>query len=475
MKRPLLCVLLCCCLFATDAEASNSSLAFSLHKLGSGKDGNTILVIGGIQGDEPGGFHAASLLVTHYTIENGNLWIVPNLNFPSIVSRSRGSNGDLNRKFAAIAATDPDLDVIQRIKSIIANPQVDMVLNLHDGSGYYREKYQDDMHGPHRWGQSVIIDQENIATPKFPNLGDIGREVVAEVNKNHDEGTAYGLRNTRTREDNGETAKEMAKTLTYFAINQGKAAFGIEASKSLNKAERVYSHLRVIEAFMRRAGIHFSRNFSLNVASVERALSDNRQIAFYDNRVYLEMENIRNQVSSFPVSRKRVLDFATWNPLITVVPSDKRMDVFHGNKKITTLVPEYFDVDEENKPPKVRFLVDGQAVDADMGQMIRAKKQIFAVPLQGYRVNFIGFNRRGVRDEAGITIKKEDFIRSYSLNTNGNIFRAEFYRVDPKTKGEKFVGMINIKFGNPSPPQVVTAMLPSPEIIREVAIPEGKK
>ena len=471
MKRLLLCILLCCCLFSTGVEASNSPLAFSLHKLGSGKGGNTILVIGGIQGNEPGGFHAASLLITNYTIEDGNLWIVPNLNFPSIISSSRGANGDLNRKFATIAATDPDLEVIERIKSIIVNPQVNMVLNLHDGSGYYRETYQDDMHGPHRWGQSVIIDQEHIEAAEFTNIGDIARNVLETVNKGQESETVYSLKNTKTRE--GDT--EMAKSLTYFAINERKAAFGIEASKSLNKAERVCSHLRVIEAFMRYAGIHFKRNFSLDVASVERALSSNRQIAFYDNRVYLEMENIRNQVNYFPVSRKRTLDFATLNPLITVVPSNQKFDVFHGNEKITTLLPEYFDVDGTEHPPKVRFLVDGQAVDAAMGQVIRAKKQISVVPLKGYRVNFIGFSRRGTRDEAGITIKKEDFVKRYSLNTKGNIFRAEFYRNDPKTKGEKFAGMINISFSDDNTGTQVAAMLPSSEIIREATIPETKK
>ncbi|HBT96163.1 MAG TPA: deacylase [Desulfobulbaceae bacterium] len=472
MKRLLLSILLCCCLLSTDATASNSPLAFSLHKLGSGKGGNTILVIGGIQGDEPGGFHAASLLITHYTIEGGNLWIVPNLNFPSIINRSRGANGDLNRKFAAIAATDPDLEVIQRIKSIIVNPNVDMVLNLHDGSGYYREKYQDDMHGPHRWGQSVIIDQENIETAKFSDLGDIGRKVVANVNNGQGEKTSYRLKNTKTSE--GDT--EMAKSLTYFAIKQHKSAFGIEASKSLSKAARVSSHLRVIEAFMRYAGIHFKRSFSLDVASVERALSDNRQIAFYDNRVYLGMENIRNKVNYFPVSRKRALDFSTRNPLITVVPSNQKFDVFHGNEKITTLSPEYFDVDEAEHPPKVRFLVDGQVIDAKMGQVIRAQKQISVVPLKGYRVNFIGFSQRGTRDEAGITIKKKDFIKRYSLNTKGNVFRAEFYRNDPKTNGEKFAGMVNISFADDNTPtQVAAAMLPESEIIREIAIPETKK
>ena len=96
-----------------------SPLEFTLHRHRDDPGGNTMLVIGGIQGDEPGGFNAASLLVTHYTVERGNLWIVPNLNFESIVRRSRGVHGDMNRKFPGVASDDPDYARVERIKSLI--------------------------------------------------------------------------------------------------------------------------------------------------------------------------------------------------------------------------------------------------------------------------------------------------------------------------------------------------------------------
>ena len=53
-------------LFSYAATAFGGNLDFTLHKLDSGRPGPTILVIGGIQGDEPGGFSAAALLVSHY-------------------------------------------------------------------------------------------------------------------------------------------------------------------------------------------------------------------------------------------------------------------------------------------------------------------------------------------------------------------------------------------------------------------------
>ena len=449
MRRCFLLTLLCALLSVfTGAEASNSPLAFSLHKLGKPGSGKTILVVGGIQGDEPGGFHAASLLVTHYTITNGNLWIVPNLNFPSIIHRSRGTNGDLNRKFAAVAETDPELDIIKRIKSIILNRQVDLVLNLHDGSGQYAETYIDEMHGPHRWGQSVIIDQESIAVPEFGQLGGIGRDVIARVNSRiGSRERQYALKNTKTREGD----REMAKTLTYFAINNAKPAFGIEASKSLNKAERVYCHLSVIEAFMDRAGIKYTRKFPLEVAAVEKALADNRQIAFYDNRIYLEMENVRNQLNFFPINRSKGVDFTSINPLIAVVPSASRFDVYHGNEKLTTLVPQY--VEHDNfKPPTMLMVVDGKEVLVGMGQTVAVTGAFKVMPKKGYRANIIGFSTKGMKNESGVLIKQQDCQRNYSVNTSADTFRVEFYKV-PAAGGKKgaaqqdrFAGTINVQF-----------------------------
>ena len=68
----------------------------------------TLLVIGGIHGDEPGGYFSAEILAAHYKINSKNLWIVPNLNQESIQKDSRGVNGDMNRKFSVIKNEDKD-------------------------------------------------------------------------------------------------------------------------------------------------------------------------------------------------------------------------------------------------------------------------------------------------------------------------------------------------------------------------------
>ena len=168
---------------ALTVNASVKSLDFDLIKKGN-PDDNTLLIVGGIQGNEPGGFIAASLIATHYNITKGSVWVVPNLNFYSIIQSSRGPNGDMNRKFAALSSDDPEYEIIQRIKSYIVADEVKKVLNLHDGSGYYRKTYIDAYHNPRRWGQCSVIDQESLDHLQYyGNLEEIAQRVVDHLNQ----------------------------------------------------------------------------------------------------------------------------------------------------------------------------------------------------------------------------------------------------------------------------------------------------
>ena len=85
--HPYLCSVVCVLgllLGFAALPAGAGGLDFTLHRLGEDQTPG-VLVVGGIQGDEPGGFSAATLLITHYRIKKGTVWVVPNLNFPSII------------------------------------------------------------------------------------------------------------------------------------------------------------------------------------------------------------------------------------------------------------------------------------------------------------------------------------------------------------------------------------------------------
>ena len=408
---------------------------FSLHPLESDPDGDVILVIGGIQGDEPGGFNAASLLATEYRITRGNVWVIPNLNFPSILQRSRGINGDMNRKFLSLDEEDPDFEVIQKIKQLILDPRVKLILNLHDGSGFYRPAYIDRLHNPARWGQSVIIDQEQLGEAAFGDLSRVAREVVRRANVRITKPDyRYHVKNTRT----GEGNHEMAKTLTWFASRHGKAAFGIEASKSFRTHERAWYHLNVVEAFFDLAGVEYERSFELTAAAVRERMETNLHISLYDHRIALDMRNVRRRLGFFPLKQNAPLTFKASNPLMAVVGNGRQLKVRYGNRHVTVLQPQYFDYD--SSLDEVSMEVDGVSRILPLGSMVEVADRFRVVPMEGYRVNVIGFRRKGRRDESGLAIRRHDIQRRFSIDRAGYLYRVEFYR------GERFCGMVVVRF-----------------------------
>lgn len=408
---------------------------FTLHKLESGQAGNTLFVVGGIQGDEPGGFNAASLLVTHYKITRGSVWVVPNLNFISIINQSRGIYGDLNRKFLAVQKEDPEYKTIRDIKSIILDNRVDMVLNLHDGSGFYRTRYIDPMHNPQNWGQSVIIDQERIDKEPFGNLYDIAQQVVAKVNTHlFSEEHACHVKDTKT--PHGDM--EMEKALTYFAVRNSKPAFGVEISKEFSAVRRTYYHLRAIESFMNILGIEYERRFALSPEEIESAIEQNMTVALYDKRIFLDVTNARKRLSFIPFKKGSAVDFIASNPLLTIINAGNCYDVYHGNRRITSIYPHYLDYDASSTD--ITMQIDGAEKNVMLGGVVDVGDSFVVIPKEGYRVNVIGFKKQGIRNESGIAICKNDTQPCFSVDKSGKLYRVEVYRE------KKFTGMVLVHF-----------------------------
>ena len=413
--------------------SANNSLDFDLIKKGQ-DDNNTLLVVGGIQGDEPGGFISASLLATHYEITKGSVWIVPNLNFYSIIKRSRGPYGDMNRKFAELSKNDPEYKTIQRIKNYIKDDRVKLIVNLHDGSGFFRPTHIDKMHSPDRWGQCSIIDQKNLDIPVYGNLEEISSQVVSYVNANlMDEEHIYHVHNTKTKEGD----KEMEKTLTYYAINKGKAAFGNEASKSLPTHKRAYYHLLALEKYMDVMGIEYKRKFQLSSNGVYSAINNDIYISMYDDKIKLPLSKIRGFLKYFPIKKDKVVDFKASNPLLTIVKKGNIYTIHYGNRRLSKLKADYQEYDENNCI--VKLLVDGVAQDVAFGTIVDVSKDFLVKYDKNFRVNVIGYTNKQ-KQETDINIKKNQIAKRFSVDEKGDIYRIEYYN------DKKFAGMVLVKF-----------------------------
>lgn len=417
---------------------------FTLIKKGDENSTNKLLVVGGIQGDEPGGFMAASLLSTHYEITKGSVWIVPNFNFYSILKRDRGPNGDLNRKFNNLSKDDPDYELVKRMKGIIKDKDVKMVVNLHDGSGFFRKTYVDRLHQPLRWGQATIIDQKQIDGIAYGNLEEIANEVDNHINQHLlSQEHIFNTKNTRTYLKKTFEEKEMSKTLTYFAINEGKAAFGNESSKALPVNERVYYKLLALEKFMDVMGIEYQRKFPLSAAGVKQVIDNDIYISFNDKKIFIPLARIRPFINYFPVKKGDTIEFKPSSPVMAVLQEENQYVVYYGNRKLTTLSPEYLDYDKSSA--KVQIDIDGKVQEVALGSLIEVKDYFNVLPDETMRVNVIGYVNQKRENESGLDIKEQYFMKKFSIDKDSKRYRVEFY--DSKNK-DKFFGMILVEFIN---------------------------
>lgn len=413
-----------------------SILDFSIFRLGHSD--RCVLVIGGIQGDEPGGFSAASLLATRYEIEKGEIWVVPNLNFPSIIRRSRGLHGDMNRKFAHLDNNDPEFNTVRRIQELILDPRVVLVLNLHDGSGYYRPTFENKLCNPSRWGQSIIIDQDDLGHGIFMSaLQEHAEKVKKAVNSTLiDKAHFLNVHNTRTAEGN----MEMEKSLSYFAVRNEKAAFGLEASKEFAVEMRTYYHLRMVEEFLEQAGVVFKRDFELTPANIKKALYENMAVSFAENRILLPLENIRPSVNLLPLPRNCENAAILSKPIMAVLrcrDNQNNICVHYGNRLVTLIKPDWREMDRNLDV--IPVVVDGMEKKVPLGQIVDVKQKARFHPPENYRINAIGFPS-SKNDESNMDLQRKNFITRYSLDRQGQIYRVEIY------KKHKFAGIVLIRF-----------------------------
>ncbi|MBA4396106.1 MAG: hypothetical protein C0394_01760, partial [Syntrophus sp. (in: bacteria)] len=215
----------------------------TVHFISGQEKGPTLLIFGGIHGDEPAGYLAAERF-THINIRKGNLIVAPRLNAVAIANKKRqGLGGDMNRLFdlpEEMSRRNPDAKVVELAKSLIR--QADYVINLHQAYDFYAPKWISAQRNPSRWGQSNVIDTPIYHLPNGEKL-EPGRFVQAVCLRSNDRikkrsyhflvnDTDTGGRKSRHEEQRG--------SLTYYALTkQHKIAFAVEATKNCSLPEAI--------------------------------------------------------------------------------------------------------------------------------------------------------------------------------------------------------------------------------------------
>ncbi|MFY4843150.1 M99 family carboxypeptidase catalytic domain-containing protein [Aliarcobacter butzleri] len=410
---------------------------FSIYKKESQTPSHTLLIIGGIHGDEPGAYFAPAFFEKYYKITKGSVWVIPNINGDSIIANQRGIYNDMNRKFSVIEKDDPDYFIIERVKKIILDKKVDLILNLHDGHGFYRETHENAIFNPKAWGQATIIDQDKInGLDKFGDLDNIATKVKNNLNKDKlfQEYHSFGVKNTQTKFKD----EQMQLSLTYFAVTNNKPAFAIETSKNITDlTEKVIYQLKSIEEFMKIMDIEFQRDFDINnYEEVKKRLFDFGEVKINEN-IAFDLSDSRKILRFIPL-KKENNEFKFENSLGATKIVDNKYEVYIGNINVTNLFPQVFDIKEYKDSIKIE--VDGKVINTKLGEVIDVKNSFKIVKNEFFRVNVIGFSKTGVDSEDDILLKKSDMVDSFSIDTNNKQYRVEFY------KDNNFYGMITINF-----------------------------
>ncbi len=408
-------------------------------------DGPTMLIVGGIQGDEPGGYLSADLY-SGLTLEKGNLIVVPRANFKSIILYNRGPDGDMNRQFPKkIVKTKMDI-VVKILEQLMG--EADVFLHLHEGWGYHSPVYISKNRNPKRFGESIIVDTDTYQCKngKTLHLKKIAMEVLNKINKKI-KNKKYHLTYFNTMTNNPATPfKDMRKTATYFAVTHYCIpAFGIESSKNLPSLEmKILIHNYAINEFMKIFGIvpeqpqiiMVKPSFSYAIINVNSKPEniENKKILFINKGDRIKVTHIESNYTrglSCDILGKGELNDLNREFEIN---NDTRIIFRKDNVKIGEI---FVKIKKNYKKGLYVFLIKingkrkvflpNEKIYVKKGDTIEIERIITdAVYKKEVLVNFKGYvppNIKNIGDDRGFKIKIDDrLIKKYSKNKEGKIY-----------------------------------------------------
>jgi len=260
--------------------------------------GGKILIIGGIHGNEPGGYKASDILLDT-EIKKGSIAILPRSNPESIFTFKRGYNGDMNRKFTNLSKKDRDYYKVNSIKNFIADFKPDVILSLHDGYGYYAKHHN-------QWGESIVIDEA-----VYNNLP-LLQTASFVSNYLKKQGFNIPIHNTRTAEKDSHH-KEQRMSLTYYALTHHNIpAFCIEGSKQSTLQRTTTIHLLAMKKFFQLYNVEISPSFEYLISNIDKLIKpkSTQVIAYINNykKIITKHEIIKlpkNSEVKFEISNNR--------------------------------------------------------------------------------------------------------------------------------------------------------------------------
>ena len=234
-----------------DSYFKSKDYRLDVYTIEGEEKGPTVLVIGGIHGDETSTIDAAEGYI-NADVRKGTLIVIPKANVPAINKNVRMLDYDMNRLFCEEEKPEETVQdnyeykVVEIIKEFVA--KADYVINLHEGKGFYSRTKKG-------MGQSIVIDSD-----KDMGLKDSALTAIKLMNKNIKQKKYYFKLNNHDTASVKTKHPEQKGSLTYYSVYKlGKPAFGIEVSSDIKDSEyRSKLATEAVDAFLKYAGIEWS-------------------------------------------------------------------------------------------------------------------------------------------------------------------------------------------------------------------------
>ena len=183
--------------------------------------------------------------------------------------------------------------------------------------------------------------------------------------------------------------------------------------------------------------IEYKREFELSEKEVAKIVKHYGNLSINAN-ISLDLNNIQKHLSYIPIkSNSNLFEFS--HPLGEIKKLSKTYEVYIGNKKITTLRPEYFKI-SKNCDENLTFEVDGAIIHTPKASEIYINDDFKVLTSQNHRVNIIGFQKKGFKDESNLTITLQDLDKRFSVDNDNRVYRVELYN------DEEFCSMTMVHF-----------------------------
>jgi hypothetical protein len=145
-----------------------------LYVFGSGREGPIVLALGGVHGNEPGGWLAAEQVVDGMRPAFGALLVVPRANRLATLAfvRTTDELGDLNRLYPGNPDGLPMERMAFEIMNTIREYHVNVVVDMHESWAFYKDRTQN---GTAFLGQTIATN------PSEPGIS-LARSIVDAVN-----------------------------------------------------------------------------------------------------------------------------------------------------------------------------------------------------------------------------------------------------------------------------------------------------